>query len=74
VVTSGAGGMEEVAGDAAVIVTNGTPEDYARRIDELWADSDRLKSLQTKGVERAAGFNWQQTASLTADVYRGVLD
>ncbi len=73
VVGSGAGGMQEVAGDAAVLVPEGTASEYGERIATLIDDSAARNSLVERGAGRVAEFTWRRTASLTADVYRKVL-
>jgi glycosyltransferase involved in cell wall biosynthesis len=57
--------LREVAGDAAIFT-----DDLADGVRRALADRDRLSAA---GLERARGFSWQETARLTADVYRDVL-
>jgi glycosyltransferase involved in cell wall biosynthesis len=57
--------MQEVAGDAAIFT-----DDLADGVRRALADRDRLSAA---GLVRAKLFSWQETARITADVYRQVL-
>jgi glycosyltransferase involved in cell wall biosynthesis len=57
--------LQEVAGDAAVFT-----DDLAAGVTQALAERDRLSAA---GLERAKAFSWQETARLTADVYRRFL-
>jgi glycosyltransferase involved in cell wall biosynthesis len=59
--------LREVAGDAGVYADDG---DFTGAVRRAVADRARYAAA---GVERASGFTWERTASLTADVYREVL-
>src|SRR6266516_614915 len=69
VVTSGAGGLKEVAGGAAVVVEGRDPGDYVEAIERL-DDPDEREELIQGGWGRACQFTCQQTANLTAEVYK----
>ena len=69
VVTSGAGGLTEVAGDAAVIVPGRESKPYVEAIEQLTENSEWREELINRGRERAAKFTWAQTATETAKVY-----
>ena len=58
--------LREVAGDAAVFAEG----ELDGAVRTALADSERLS---TAGVERAARFTWEETARLTAAVYRELL-
>lgn len=73
VVTSGAGGLREVGGDAAVIVEGRDPVAYVQALVELSEDQDRREALIALGMHRADGFTWRRTADQTAEVYRAFL-
>ncbi len=73
VVTSGAGGLREVAGDAAVIVEGRDPAAYVQALVELSEDQDRREALVALGMHRAEAFTWRRTAEMTANVYRTFL-
>ena len=57
--------LQEVAGDAAIFT-----DDLAEGITRALFEHDRLAAA---GIERARAFSWEETARLTADVYRSVL-
>src|SRR2546428_383722 len=69
VVTSGAGGLKEVAGDAALVVEGRDPGAYVEALERL-DDTDEREELVQKGWARARQFTWQKTAALTAEVYK----
>lgn len=73
VVTSGAGGLREVSGDAAVIVEGRDPAAYVQALIELSEDQDRREALIALGMHRAESFTWRRTAEQTAAVYRHFL-
>ena len=74
VVASSAGGLKEVAGDAAVIVEGRDPASYVEAIEDLSSDSDERDVLIERGRRRAKTFSWQRTALETARVYREILE
>jgi glycosyltransferase involved in cell wall biosynthesis len=57
--------LQEVAGGAAIFT-----DDLADGVRQALAERDRLSAA---GLERAKAFSWQETARLTADVYRRIL-
>jgi glycosyltransferase involved in cell wall biosynthesis len=67
VVTTTAGAIPEVAGDAAILVEPGDPVALAGGIERALADRDRLVRA---GLERAREFSWRETAWRTLQVYR----
>jgi glycosyltransferase involved in cell wall biosynthesis len=70
VVTTTAGALPEVAGDAAVLVDPGDPVGLADGIKRALADRERLVQV---GLERARRFSWTETARRTIEVYRELL-
>jgi glycosyltransferase involved in cell wall biosynthesis len=73
VVTSGAGGLREVGGDAALVVDSRDPGAYVEALERLSEDATEREDLVQKGWARARAFTWQRTAAQTADVYRSIL-
>jgi glycosyltransferase involved in cell wall biosynthesis len=73
VVTSGAGGLREVGGDAAVIVDGRDPAAYVQALVDLSEDQDRREALIALGMHRAESFTWRRAADQTAEVYRTFL-
>src|SRR6266545_1987482 len=70
VVTSGAGGLKEVGGDAAVVVEGRDPAAYVEALEALSEDADHREEMIDKGWARARQFTWQRTATQTAEVYK----
>src|SRR2546421_229537 len=73
VVTSGAGGLKEVGGDAIVVVEGRDPAAYVQALEGLSDDPARMELLIARGRVRAREFSWQKTAERTAEVYRPLL-
>jgi glycosyltransferase involved in cell wall biosynthesis len=59
--------LREVAGDAAVYAEDG---DFAAAVGRALDERERLSAA---GLERSRLFSWRETARLTAEVYRRVL-
>ena len=70
VVTSGAGGLREVGGDAVVVVDGRDPAAYVEALRSLAENTHRREILIERGRARARQFSWQKTAEQTAAVYR----
>jgi glycosyltransferase involved in cell wall biosynthesis len=70
VVTSGAGGLAEVAGDAAIVVGGRESEPYITALTRLARNRTWHDELVRRGIERAHRFRWVETARKTAEVYR----
>ena len=73
VVTSGAGGLKEVGGDASVVVEGRDPTAYVQALEALSDDPAHMELLIARGRVRAREFSWQKTAERTAEVYRQLL-
>ena len=73
VVTSGAGGLKEVGGDAVVVVEGRDPAAYVQALERLNDDAMQREELIERGRARARTFTWQRTAEHTAEVYRSLL-
>jgi glycosyltransferase involved in cell wall biosynthesis len=72
VVTSGAGGLAEVAGDAAVVVGGRESGPYVEALRQIATRADWRERLVSRGLERARRFTWHDAARRTAEVYRDV--
>lgn len=73
VVSSNAGPLPEVAGDAAVLLP---PEDahmWSEALLRVLTDPARAAELSRRGAARAADFSWHKTAHATREVYREAL-
>lgn len=73
VITSGAGGLAEAAGDAAIVVGGRETEPYVAALCRVAANPDLRRQLIEKGREHARRFRWDETARRTAEVYRGLV-
>jgi len=56
VITSGRGGLAEVAGDTAIVTNSVAPADFAAAITRLIDNDDERRRLQVAGRERAGKF------------------
>ncbi len=70
VVTSSGTATEEVVGDAGVTVAPDDADALAAALTSLLADEAARTRLGAAARVRAAGFTWQHTGALLADVYR----
>ena len=73
-VNSGAGGLAEVSGDAAVIVGGREVEPYVNALAEIATNKEKREELVRRGVEQARKFRWTETARKTAALYRELVD
>jgi len=73
VITSRTTATAEVAGDAALLVDPGRPDEIAAAIDRVLGTDGERARLVAAGRARRAGFTWRRTAELTLDAYRDVL-
>jgi glycosyltransferase involved in cell wall biosynthesis len=67
VVAARTAALEEVAGDAAVLVDPLDPDAIAAGLNEA---IDRREDLRERGLERARAFDWSDVARETVAVYR----
>ena len=70
VVLARATSLREVGADSALYFEPGDDIELAGVLRELLRDSSARQEMTAKGLERAAVFTWQRTASRTAEVYR----
>lgn len=63
VISSNAGSMPEVGGDAALYADPNDPDAIAKQMLNLYRDEILKSSLAEKGKERAALFNWDEAAT-----------
>lgn len=73
VVCSNTSSLPEVAGDAALLVDPTDVKALAVAIADLLRDEARQEEMREKGLQQAARFSWEWTASMTLDVYRNVI-
>ncbi len=72
VVTSNAGSLPEVVGDAGLMVNPSDYKELAKAINEVLTNDDVRNSLINRGLERVKQFTWERTARETLAVYEMV--
>ena len=70
VVCSGTSSLPEVVGDSALLVDPYTTAEIAEAMVRVVTDSALRERLRERGLQRAAGFSWMETARQTLAVYR----
>jgi glycosyltransferase involved in cell wall biosynthesis len=73
VLSSDAGSLPEVLGDAAEFLAPRGPEAWAAAVTALLGDTARRGVMAALGRRRAAGFTWERTARLTRETWRDAL-
>jgi glycosyltransferase involved in cell wall biosynthesis len=73
VVTSGAGGLAEAVGDAAVIVSPPEPARLADAMQRILGVRDVKDALKARGIIWARDFTWDASAAAHARVYEELL-
>jgi glycosyltransferase involved in cell wall biosynthesis len=63
VLSSDAGSLPEVLGDAARLLPPRDPEAWAASVRELLTDTRERERLVALGLPRAASFTWEKTAA-----------
>jgi len=74
VISSDAGALREVLGDAALLVPPGAVEETATALLRVLGEPDLRAALVRKGLQRAAQFSWRTAAEQTREVYRRALE
>jgi glycosyltransferase involved in cell wall biosynthesis len=67
-VTSKANGLEELAGDAALLVDPHDPDEIARAAYAILTDPALAARLRAAGLERSRLFSWEACARQTLSV------
>ncbi len=73
VMTSQGSALEEVAGDAALLVDPEQTEEIASALFRLTHDADLRATLVDRGHTRAQRYSWEQAARLTHEAYETAL-
>lgn len=68
VITSGTGGMAEVAADAAILIDPGNPASIARAMSRLANDGEAHRRLAANAHRRSRSFSWDRAAQATVEV------
>jgi len=74
VITSAASAMPEVAGGAAVLVDPFDVSDIAAALRRVVDDPALRAALRSRGLNRAAAFNWRACAAAYLGLYASVLE
>jgi glycosyltransferase involved in cell wall biosynthesis len=72
VACSNTSAMPEVAEGAGLLFDPRNPTSIARAIADILLDSELRQRVESRGLKRAAHFNWRKSAQATLDVYREV--
>jgi glycosyltransferase involved in cell wall biosynthesis len=73
VVSSNAGPLTEVAGEAAILLKPEEPAAWASALLDVLTNASLSGQLRARGFTRAAEFSWERTARATREVYREAL-
>jgi glycosyltransferase involved in cell wall biosynthesis len=74
VVCSRGSALEEVAGDAAILVDAGDASALARAIGRVLSHPDEAADLRRRGLEHSLRYDWNTTATRTLAFYRTILE
>lgn len=69
-ITSPGSSLDEVAGDAALIVPVGEPDALREGLDRLFFDTETRARLRERGLSRALTFTWRKCAEQTRAFWR----
>lgn len=69
VVCSNSSSHPEVAGGAALMVDSNDVEGFTFNISQVLMNQKTADDLRVKGLARASGFSWEETARRTLEVY-----
>lgn len=72
-VTTTGSAMEEVAGNAALLVPPGDIAALAEALEATLAGGPEVDRRRRRGIEVAAGFTWEASAAAHAEVYHSLL-
>lgn len=73
IVTSRANGLEEIAGDAALLVDPNDPGEVASAVRRVLEDADERRRLIDAGLARAATFSWEKCARETRTILESLV-
>lgn len=66
--------LGEVAGDAALTLTELDVEPFARELERLVSDAELRQDLRRRGLAHAQSFTWERCAAQTLGCYQRALD
>jgi glycosyltransferase involved in cell wall biosynthesis len=73
VLTSRAGSLPEVCGDAAEMITPNDLDELTNVLQSLAFNQSRLNELSKAGIARSRLYSWTRTANLTKEAYKNIL-
>lgn len=68
IVTSNVNGLEEIAGDAALLVDPQNPNDIAAAMSRVMSTPELRQALSQAGLERAKRFTWEKCGRKTLEI------
>jgi len=74
VVCSNGGALPEVAGDAATVCAPADIDGLTAACARILSDTNHAGAMRARGLERAAGFTWEQAAREYLAVYQAVAE
>lgn len=72
VISSNAGSLPEVAGNAAILLDPEDVNGFTDKIHGVLTDQSTITSMSEKGIAQAARFSWLNTARETLSIYKEV--
>ncbi len=72
IVTSNVNGLEEIAGDAALLVNPDDPDEIAAAMSRVLSDLNLQKTLAARGLQRSKLFSWGKCARETLEIIQGL--
>jgi glycosyltransferase involved in cell wall biosynthesis len=72
IITSNINGLEEIAGEAALLVDPGDTQSIADAMGGVLSDSDLRATLSAKGLARSGKFTWDLCAKKTLAILEGL--
>ena len=73
VITSNLTGMQEVAGDAALLINPHDTDQITVQMSHLLHDQNLREELANKGAKKAANYSWPKTSELYLDLYQDAI-
>jgi glycosyltransferase involved in cell wall biosynthesis len=63
IITSNSSGLAEIAGDAALFVDPGNPQEIAGGMERILRDPNLRSDLSRRALQRAKTFSWEKCAT-----------
>lgn len=73
VITSNTTSCPEIAGNAGILVNPESVQEISKAMQKLMSDEVLFKDLQQKALQRAAKFDWHQSALQHLEIFKSVL-